>query len=68
MKVAVPREKHSNWFGHRASWQTVCNPLQLSSRLTLSYSGPAGKRRLSQPGLPVLIAPRWPHPIMPSPG
>ena len=48
--VAVLSEKHSHWFGQRASWQTVFSPDALSKRLTPSYSGDVGRRSLSQGG------------------
>jgi len=50
MNVAVCCEKHSQMFGHFASWQTVWRRLFLMSPLTLSYEVPVGKRLLSHGG------------------
>ena len=49
-KVAVRWEKHSQRFGHLASWQTVCRRLFFSRPLTFSYVGPFGRLRFNQCG------------------
>jgi len=49
-KVAVWCEKHSQMFGHLASWHTVCSRSRPIIPLTFSKADPVGRRRLSQSG------------------
>src|SRR5262249_38558210 len=50
MNVAVPSPQHSNMFGHRASWQTVCRFRPAIIRLTRSKPLPALIRTFNQSG------------------